>query len=201
MVKFDDDKIDKNKIVFLFFSHKNNVLNKNVNISQHKDIFCKKLILFIKIILNFVRLYRGVCGSAENAGANRRQYKLMHVNYNYERRRNLPGDIRGVASQLEIDPNQLLPRGSSASASQRGRSDPKITRTRLPFSRSSSNLAFKEQFVEEVHGSGVLVYLSATWLSELYQQVLACNLLERCGYNPSSTENNALVNVLTGMFN
>jgi len=58
--------------------------------------------------------------------------------------------------------------------------------------------AFKEQFVEEVHGSGVLVYLSATWLSELYQQVLACNLLEKCGYNPSSTENNALVNVLTG---
>jgi len=52
--------------------------------------------------------------------------------------------------------------------------------------------------VEEVHGSGVLVYLSATWLSELYQQVLACNLLEKCGYNPSSTENNALVNVLTG---
>lgn len=53
--------------------------------------------------------------------------------------------------------------------------------------------------MEEVHGSGVLVYLSATWLSELYQQVLACNLLEKCGYNPSSTENNALVNVLTGM--
>ncbi|XP_011347104.2 brefeldin A-inhibited guanine nucleotide-exchange protein 3 isoform X2 [Ooceraea biroi] len=55
----------------------------------------------------------------------------------------------------------------------------------------------EEQFVEEVHGSGVLVYLSATWLSELYQQVLACNLLEKCGYNRSSTENNALVNVLT----
>ncbi|XP_071578313.1 brefeldin A-inhibited guanine nucleotide-exchange protein 3 isoform X1 [Temnothorax nylanderi] len=55
----------------------------------------------------------------------------------------------------------------------------------------------EERFVEEVHGSGVLVYLSATWLSELYQQVLACNLLEKCGYNPSSTENNALVNVLT----
>ncbi|KAG7209797.1 hypothetical protein KM043_011413 [Ampulex compressa] len=54
----------------------------------------------------------------------------------------------------------------------------------------------EEQFVEEVHGSGVLVYLSATWLSELYQQVLACNLLEKCGYNPSSTENSALVNVL-----
>ncbi|XP_043279234.1 brefeldin A-inhibited guanine nucleotide-exchange protein 3 isoform X2 [Venturia canescens] len=54
----------------------------------------------------------------------------------------------------------------------------------------------EEQFVEEVHGSGVLVYLSATWLSELYQQILACNLLEKRGYNPNSTENNALVNIL-----
>ncbi|CAK9833529.1 Brefeldin A-inhibited guanine nucleotide-exchange protein 3 [Anthophora retusa] len=55
----------------------------------------------------------------------------------------------------------------------------------------------EEQFVEEVHGSGVLVYLSATWLSELYQQVLACNLLEKCGYNPHDTDNSALINVLT----
>ncbi|XP_076655707.1 brefeldin A-inhibited guanine nucleotide-exchange protein 3 isoform X1 [Halictus rubicundus] len=55
----------------------------------------------------------------------------------------------------------------------------------------------EEQFVEEVHGSGVLVYLSATWLSELYQQVLACNLLEKCGYNPHYTEHSALINVLT----
>ncbi|XP_008550828.1 brefeldin A-inhibited guanine nucleotide-exchange protein 3 [Microplitis demolitor] len=54
----------------------------------------------------------------------------------------------------------------------------------------------EEMFVEEVHGSGVLVYLSATWLSELYQQILACNLLEKCGYNPASTENCALVNIL-----
>lgn len=54
----------------------------------------------------------------------------------------------------------------------------------------------EEQFVEEVHGSGVLVYLSATWLSELYQQILACNLLEKCGYNPSATDNCALVNIL-----
>ncbi|XP_020284178.1 brefeldin A-inhibited guanine nucleotide-exchange protein 3 [Pseudomyrmex gracilis] len=64
-------------------------------------------------------------------------------------------------------------------------------------SRPVPDVLSEEQFVEEVHGSGVLVYLSATWLSELYQQVLACNLLEKCGYNPSSTENNALINVLT----
>lgn len=50
--------------------------------------------------------------------------------------------------------------------------------------------------MEEVHGSGVLVYLSATWLSELYQQILACNLLEKCGYDQKSKINNALINVL-----
>ncbi|XP_014205122.1 brefeldin A-inhibited guanine nucleotide-exchange protein 3 isoform X2 [Copidosoma floridanum] len=54
----------------------------------------------------------------------------------------------------------------------------------------------EQEFVEEVHGVGVLVYLSATWLSELYQHILVCNLLEKCGYNPSSPENSALVNVL-----
>lgn len=36
----------------------------------------------------------------------------------------------------------------------------------------------EDEFVEEVQGSGVLVYLSATWLRELYQQVLATDLLK-----------------------
>lgn len=36
----------------------------------------------------------------------------------------------------------------------------------------------EDEFVEEVQGSGVLVYLSATWLRELYQQVLAHDLLK-----------------------
>nr|XP_013189678.1 unnamed protein product [Amyelois transitella] len=35
----------------------------------------------------------------------------------------------------------------------------------------------EDEFVEEVQGSGVLVYLSATWLRELYQQVLSNDLL------------------------
>lgn len=59
---------------------------------------------------------------------------------------------------------------------------------------------FQQQFIEEVHGSGVLVYLSATWLAELYQQVLAINLLEEAGYKPESIENYALVNLLSGTF-
>lgn len=54
----------------------------------------------------------------------------------------------------------------------------------------------EEQFVDKVHGSGVLVYLSATWLSELYQQILSSNVLEKCGYKPSSSENSALINIL-----
>lgn len=36
----------------------------------------------------------------------------------------------------------------------------------------------EDEFVEEVQGSGVLVYLSATWLRELYQQVLVHDLLK-----------------------
>ncbi|XP_063537012.1 brefeldin A-inhibited guanine nucleotide-exchange protein 3 [Cydia strobilella] len=36
----------------------------------------------------------------------------------------------------------------------------------------------EDEFVEEVQGSGVLVYLSATWLRELYQQVLNNDLLK-----------------------
>ncbi|CAL1288840.1 unnamed protein product [Larinioides sclopetarius] len=57
----------------------------------------------------------------------------------------------------------------------------------------------EQQFIEEVHGSGVLVYLSATWLAELYQQILAINLLEESGYKPKSLENYALINLLSGL--
>ncbi|KRT82857.1 hypothetical protein AMK59_4792, partial [Oryctes borbonicus] len=53
------------------------------------------------------------------------------------------------------------------------------------------------QFVDEVHGSGVLVYVSATWLCELYQNVLAKSLLEIAGYNPKTHPQPALINLLT----
>ncbi|XP_045513105.1 brefeldin A-inhibited guanine nucleotide-exchange protein 3 isoform X1 [Pieris brassicae] len=36
----------------------------------------------------------------------------------------------------------------------------------------------EDEFVEDVQGSGLLVYLSATWLRELYQQVVATDLLK-----------------------
>ncbi|EFA08546.2 Brefeldin A-inhibited guanine nucleotide-exchange protein 3-like Protein [Tribolium castaneum] len=53
------------------------------------------------------------------------------------------------------------------------------------------------QFVEEIHGSGVLVYVSATWLCELYQNVLAKSLLLTAGYDPKAPQQPALVNLLT----
>lgn len=54
------------------------------------------------------------------------------------------------------------------------------------------------QFVEEIHGSGVLVYVSATWLCELYQNVLAKSLLQIAGYEPKSVQQPALINLLAG---
>lgn len=57
----------------------------------------------------------------------------------------------------------------------------------------------EEQFIEEVHGSGVLVYLSTLWLSELYQHITQRNFLEEAGYDPNSTENSAVINLLTDL--
>lgn len=54
------------------------------------------------------------------------------------------------------------------------------------------------QFVEEIHGSGVLVYVSATWLCELYQNVLAKSLLQLAGYDPKNAIQPALINLLNG---
>lgn len=51
----------------------------------------------------------------------------------------------------------------------------------------------EDRFVDEVQGSGVLVYLSATWLRELYQQVLANDLI-----GPANKTEHALVHLLSG---
>ncbi|KAF5302593.1 hypothetical protein FQA39_LY10211 [Lamprigera yunnana] len=52
------------------------------------------------------------------------------------------------------------------------------------------------QFVEEIHGSGILVYISATWLCELYQNVIAKSLLQQAGYDPRTSQQPALINLL-----
>lgn len=51
----------------------------------------------------------------------------------------------------------------------------------------------EDEFVDEVQGSGVLVYLSATWLRELYQQVLAMDLLKDV-----ATADHPLIHLLSG---
>ncbi|XP_076031300.1 brefeldin A-inhibited guanine nucleotide-exchange protein 3 isoform X2 [Oratosquilla oratoria] len=57
----------------------------------------------------------------------------------------------------------------------------------------------QEQFVASVHGSGVLVYLSSTWLAEVFRQVTRDSLLQRAGYNPHSPHNCALINLLSDL--
>ena len=57
----------------------------------------------------------------------------------------------------------------------------------------------QKQFIEEIHDSGVLVYLSSTWLSELYKLIISCNILGESGYSTQDARvNNALVLMLTG---
>lgn len=46
------------------------------------------------------------------------------------------------------------------------------------------------------------MYLSASWLSELYQQVLVTNFLQHAGYDPNGDDEYLpLVNLLSGCSN
>ncbi|KAL1122023.1 hypothetical protein AAG570_003429 [Ranatra chinensis] len=61
------------------------------------------------------------------------------------------------------------------------------------YDNSANNIPITEdEFVSQVEGSGVLVYLSSRWLCELYQQVLCRDLLTIAGCKPNST----LINLL-----
>ncbi|XP_064488715.1 brefeldin A-inhibited guanine nucleotide-exchange protein 3-like isoform X2 [Ornithodoros turicata] len=65
---------------------------------------------------------------------------------------------------------------------------------------TTSVLPLKEsQFIEEVHGSGVLVYVSSSWLSELYRQVMVHNFLSDAGYELDTKCNSALINLLSDL--
>ncbi|XP_076307697.1 LOW QUALITY PROTEIN: brefeldin A-inhibited guanine nucleotide-exchange protein 3 [Tachypleus tridentatus] len=75
----------------------------------------------------------------------------------------------------------------------------KLLRNKYYISQDQPVPLTEHEFVDEVHGSGVLVFLSATWLAQVYQQVLKLNLLEAAGYNSMSPENSALINLLTGL--
>lgn len=65
--------------------------------------------------------------------------------------------------------------------------------------KAVKKLMTEHEFIEGVHGSGVLVYLSATWLSEVYQQIMAKNVLQIAGYSPVDNRNHALINLLVDL--
>ncbi|XP_050440437.1 brefeldin A-inhibited guanine nucleotide-exchange protein 3 isoform X2 [Adelges cooleyi] len=55
----------------------------------------------------------------------------------------------------------------------------------------------EEQFVEEVYSSGMLMYVSTSWLAELYQRILVTNVLVSAGYEIQTTGHLALIDLLT----
>ncbi|XP_043191438.1 brefeldin A-inhibited guanine nucleotide-exchange protein 3-like [Amphibalanus amphitrite] len=57
----------------------------------------------------------------------------------------------------------------------------------------------ESEFVEDVLGSGVLVYLSTSWLAELYQQVVHCDLLHQAGYTDRGASLISLITDLDGL--
>ena len=65
------------------------------------------------------------------------------------------------------------------------------------YDQLSSNL--QQQFTDEILGTGLLLYLSPIWLSELYHQIIDCNLLAQAGYIDTLDDSHiAIIEVLTG---
>ncbi len=55
--------------------------------------------------------------------------------------------------------------------------------------------------MDEILGTGLLVYLSPIWLSEFYHQILDSNLLAQAGYIDTLDGSYvAIIEVLTGVF-
>lgn len=59
----------------------------------------------------------------------------------------------------------------------------------------------QDQFIEEIYSSGMLMYVSRSWLAELYQHVLVTNILELSCYKTQTTGHLALIDLLTGSYN
>jgi len=58
----------------------------------------------------------------------------------------------------------------------------------------------QDQFVEDIFSSGMLMYVSRSWLAELYQHVLVTNILVLSGYKTQATGHLALIDILTGSY-
>ena len=57
-------------------------------------------------------------------------------------------------------------------------------------------LCFQKGFMDEILSSGLLLFLSPAWLSEVYQQITSASILESAGFDP--TKYSPLVNMLKG---
>lgn len=58
----------------------------------------------------------------------------------------------------------------------------------------------QDQFVEDIFSSGMLMYVSSSWLAELYQHVLVTNILALSGYKIQATGHLALIDLLSGSY-
>ncbi|XP_077977427.1 brefeldin A-inhibited guanine nucleotide-exchange protein 3-like [Glandiceps talaboti] len=66
------------------------------------------------------------------------------------------------------------------------------------YEQPSSLPISEKEFVRKIHDGVFLVYLSSTWLSELYNQVITRNLIGEAGYTqPTIDYNSALMTLLT----
>lgn len=54
--------------------------------------------------------------------------------------------------------------------------------------------------MEEIFSSGMLMYVSSSWLAELYQHVLVTNILVLSGYKTQGAGHLALIDLLTGLY-
>lgn len=58
---------------------------------------------------------------------------------------------------------------------------------------------FQKQFVDDILGCGLLLYLSPAWLKEVYRHVIQRDFLSEAGYHDTVNDTQtALVQVLTG---
>ncbi|XP_041353818.1 brefeldin A-inhibited guanine nucleotide-exchange protein 3-like isoform X2 [Gigantopelta aegis] len=71
----------------------------------------------------------------------------------------------------------------------------KLTSNGYYNTKNESTLPFNEKdFMDEILSSGLLLFLSPAWLSEVYKQIISTSLLESAGFDP--TKYSPLVNML-----
>ena len=59
---------------------------------------------------------------------------------------------------------------------------------------------FKQQFIDDILGCGLLLYLSPAWLSELYHQVITTDLLAEAGFDREKHRESPFITMIIGRF-